>query len=90
MGYKEMLEVIKGLSQSELDLLEHAERPNAVYFSKRVNEAVDPYGEILSHSDMVDSLYSDCRFHILSAGAWHSVQGKWRAETGQQYPAHDI
>ncbi|MDR0926106.1 MAG: fumarylacetoacetate hydrolase family protein [Hungatella sp.] len=112
MEYKEMLEVVKGLTQSELDLLEHASgldpynsnivgaammkevmllapirtpdqdiiclglnymehaeesarykkedfggtRPNAVYFSKRVNEAVDPYGEILSHSDMVDSL----------------------------------
>lgn len=112
MEYKEMLEVVKGLSQSELDLLEHAsgldpynsnvvgaammsevkllapiqapeqdiiclglnymehaaesarfkkeefdgKRPKAVYFSKRVNQAVNPYGDILSHSDMVDSL----------------------------------
>jgi 2-keto-4-pentenoate hydratase/2-oxohepta-3-ene-1,7-dioic acid hydratase in catechol pathway len=112
MEYKEMLEVVKGLSQSELDLLEHASgldpysnnivgaamrkevkllapisrpeqdiiclginymdhaeesarfkkeqfdgtRANAVYFSKRVNEAVGPYGDIESHSDMVDSL----------------------------------
>lgn len=112
MEYKEMLEVVKGLSQSELDLLEHASgldpynnnilgaammsevkllapiqtpeqdviclglnymehaaesarykkedfdgtRPMAVYFSKRVNQAVDPSGEITSHSDMVDSL----------------------------------
>ncbi|WP_124065774.1 fumarylacetoacetate hydrolase family protein [Clostridium sp. E02] len=112
MEYKDMLEVIKGLSQSECDLLEHAsgldpynnnivgaammkevclqapikipdqdiiclglnymdhaeesarfkkevfdgERDQAVYFSKRVNETVAPYGEILSHSDLVDSL----------------------------------
>lgn len=112
MEYKEMLEVVKGLSQSELDLLEHAsgldpynnnivgaamkeevkllapiQTPeqdiiclglnylehakesasykkeafdgtgsHAVYFSKRVNESVDPYGEIISHSDMVDRL----------------------------------
>ncbi|WP_143320432.1 fumarylacetoacetate hydrolase family protein [Clostridium sp. HBUAS56010] len=112
MEYKEMLEVVKGLSQSELDLLEHAsgldpynnnilgaammkevsllapisrpeqdiiclginymehaeesarfkkeefdgKRAEAVYFSKRVNESVGPYGDIQSHEDMVDSL----------------------------------
>ena len=32
------------------------ERPYAVYFSKRVNQAVAPGGKILSHEDMVDSL----------------------------------
>ncbi len=32
------------------------ERPYAVYFSKRVNEAVAPYGQIDAHADMVDSL----------------------------------
>jgi 2-keto-4-pentenoate hydratase/2-oxohepta-3-ene-1,7-dioic acid hydratase in catechol pathway len=112
MEYQNMMEVIKGLSQSEHDLLEHAsgldmEENNiigaammkeiellapihtldqdiiclglnyadhaeesarykketfdgsgsqAVYFSKRVNEAVGPHGQIESHSDMVDSL----------------------------------
>ena len=121
MEYKEMLEVIKGLTQSELDLLEHAsgldpynsnvigaammkevrllapirtpeqdiiclglnymehaeesarfkkedfdgKRPNAVYFSKRVNEAVDPYGEILSHSDIVDSLDYEAELGVI-------------------------
>lgn len=32
------------------------ERPYAVYFSKRVNEAVGPTGDIEAHTDMVDSL----------------------------------
>lgn len=121
MEYKEMLEVVKGLSQSELDLLEHAsgrdpystniagaammkevrllapiqtpeqdviclginymehaeesarfknedfdgKRPYAVYFSKRVNQAVGPFGEILSHSDMVDSLDYEAELAVI-------------------------
>ncbi len=40
-------------------------RPNAVYFSKRVNEAVDPHGEILSHSDMVDSLDYEAELGVI-------------------------
>lgn len=112
MEYKDMLEIIKGLSQSELDLLDHASgldpyksnitgaammsevrilapiqrpeqdiiclglnymdhaeesaqfkkeafdgnRPNAVYFSKRVNLTVGPGEGIDSHGDMVESL----------------------------------
>ena len=121
MEYKEMLEIVKGLSQSELDLLEHAsgldpdnsnvvgaammkevkllapiqapeqdiiclglnymehaeeaarfkkeafggKNPYAVYFSKRVNQAVNPYGEILSHSDMVDSLDYEAELAVI-------------------------
>lgn len=121
MEYKDMLEVVKGLSRSELDLLEHAsgqdpysrniagaammeevtllapipvpeqdiiclglnymehaeesarfkkekfngERPNAVYFSKRVNQAVSPYGEILSHSDIVDGLDYEAELAVI-------------------------
>ena len=121
MEYKEMLEVVKGLSQSELDLLEHAsgldpynsnitgaammkevrllapiqmpeqdiiclglnymehaeesarfknedfdgKRPYAVYFSKRVNQAVGPFGEIPSHSDMVDSLDYEAELAVI-------------------------
>jgi len=121
MEYREMLEVVKGLSQSEQDLLEHAsgldpyssnivgaammkevtllapiltpdqdiiclglnymehaeesarykkeafdrERNYAVYFSKRVNEAVAPYGEILSHCDMVDSLDYEAELAVI-------------------------
>lgn len=34
----------------------NGERPYAVYFSKRVNEAVNPGGVIQSHQDIVDSL----------------------------------
>ena len=121
MEYREMLEVVKGLSQSERDLLEHAsgldpdssnivgaammkevtllapiltpdqdiiclglnymehaeesarykkeafdgERNDAVYFSKRVNEAVAPYGDILSHSDIVDSLDYEAELAVI-------------------------
>ena len=121
MEYREMLEVVKGLSQSERDLLEHAsgldpessnivgaammkevtllapiltpdqdiiclglnymehaeesarykkeafdgERNYAVYFSKRVNEAVGPYGDILSHSDIVDSLDYEAELAVI-------------------------
>ncbi|MTK05792.1 MAG: fumarylacetoacetate hydrolase family protein [Hungatella sp.] len=121
MEYREMLEVVKGLSQSERDLLEHAsgldpdssnivgaammkevtllapiltpdqdiiclglnymehaeesarykkeafdgERNDAVYFSKRVNEAVGPYGDILSHSDIVDSLDYEAELAVI-------------------------
>ena len=121
MEYREMLEVVKGLSQSERDLLEHAsgldpdssnivgaammkevtllapiltpdqdiiclglnymehaeesarykkeafdgERNYAVYFSKRVNEAVAPYGDILSHSDIVDSLDYEAELAVI-------------------------
>lgn len=32
------------------------ERPYAIYFSKRVNEATAPYGDIPAHTDLVDSL----------------------------------
>jgi 2-keto-4-pentenoate hydratase/2-oxohepta-3-ene-1,7-dioic acid hydratase in catechol pathway len=112
MEYADMLEIVKGASKSELDLLEHSsgldpyetnvtgaalmsevtvlapiqvpeqdviclginymehaeesarfkkeefdgKREKAVYFSKRVNQATDPYGDIPSHSDIVDSL----------------------------------
>ncbi len=121
MEYREMLEVVKGMSQSERDLLEHAsgldpessnivgaammkevtllapiltpdqdiiclglnymehaeesarykkeafdgERNDAVYFSKRVNEAVAPYGDILSHSDIVDSLDYEAELAVI-------------------------
>ena len=121
MEYKEMLEVVKGLSQSERDLLEHAsgldpytsniigaammkevtllapilkpdqdiiclglnymehaeesarykkeafdgERDYAVYFSKRVNESVAPYGEILSHSEFVDRLDYEAELAVI-------------------------
>jgi 2-keto-4-pentenoate hydratase/2-oxohepta-3-ene-1,7-dioic acid hydratase in catechol pathway len=40
-------------------------RPNAIYFSKRVDEAVNPYGEILSHSDMVDSLDYEAELGVI-------------------------
>lgn len=119
--YGDMREVIKGLSQSEIDLLEYASgrdpynsnitgaammsevrllapvpvpeqdviclglnymehakesarfkkeefdgsRPNAVYFSKRVNRFVDPYGEILSHSGLVDSLDYEAELGVI-------------------------
>lgn len=121
MEYKEMLEVIKGLSQSEMDLLEHAsgldphksnivgaammsevellapiqvpdqdiiclglnymehaeesarfkkedfdgKREKAVYFSKRVNEAVGPCGQILSHSDIVEGLDYEAELGVI-------------------------
>ncbi len=121
MEYKEMLEVVKGLSHSESDLLEHTsgldpyssnivgaamrsevkllapipvpeqdiiclglnymehaeesarfkkekfdgKRPYAVYFSKRVNQAVNPFGEILSHSDIVDSLDYEAELAVI-------------------------
>lgn len=120
MEYKEMLEVVKGLSQSESDLLEHAsgldpynnivgaammsevrllapirmpeqdiiclglnymehaeesarfknenfdgKRSYAVYFSKRVNQAVAPYGEIFSHCDIVDSLDYEAELAVI-------------------------
>ena len=32
------------------------ERPYAIYFSKRVNKATAPYGDIPAHTDLVDSL----------------------------------
>lgn len=121
MEYKDMLEVVKGLSQSELDLLDHASgldpykcnitgaammsevtilapierpdqdiiclglnymehaeesarfkhedfngtRPEAVYFSKRVNRTVGPGEAIDSHSDMVESLDYEAELAVI-------------------------
>lgn len=36
------------------------ERPHAIYFSKRINCAVAPFGEIDPHSDIVDKLDYEC------------------------------
>lgn len=36
------------------------ERPHAIYFSKRINCAVAPYGEIDAHTDIVDKLDYEC------------------------------
>lgn len=41
------------------------ERPYAVYFSKRVNEAVGPTGEIQAHTDMVDSLDYEAELAVI-------------------------
>ena len=41
------------------------ERPYAVYFSKRVNEAVAPYGQIDAHADMVDSLDYEAELAVI-------------------------
>lgn len=41
------------------------ERPYAVYFSKRVNEAVPDGGEIPSHSDMMDSLDYEAELAVI-------------------------
>lgn len=41
------------------------ERPHAVYFSKRVNEAVAPYGNIQAHTDMVDSLDYEAELAVI-------------------------
>lgn len=41
------------------------ERPYAVYFSKRVNEAVAPGGEICSHENLVDSLDYECELAVV-------------------------
>lgn len=38
------------------DVVYDASGTNTIYFAKRVNEAVDPFGDIDSHSDIVDSL----------------------------------
>lgn len=38
------------------DVVYDASGTNTIYFAKRVNEAVDPFGIIESHSDIVDSL----------------------------------
>lgn len=38
------------------DVAYDANGTNTIYFAKRVNEAVDPFGNIDSHSDIVDSL----------------------------------
>lgn len=119
MDYKDMMEVVRGFSQSEKDLLEyaaglepykvvgaamrsevkilapiqepgqdiiclglnyaaHAEesarfkqesyegnRKAPVYFSKRVNQTVDPDGKIPSHSDMVDSLDYEAELAVI-------------------------
>lgn len=41
------------------------ERPFAVYFSKRVNEAVAPGEAILSHEGLVDSLDYECELAVI-------------------------
>lgn len=41
------------------------ERPYAVYFSKRVNEAVGPTGDIQAHTDMVDSLDYEAELAVI-------------------------
>ena len=41
------------------------ERPFAVYFSKRVNRAVEDGGYIESHSDLVDSLDYECELAVV-------------------------
>lgn len=41
------------------------ERPYAVYFSKRVNEAVAPGGVICSHEGLVDSLDYECELAVI-------------------------
>ena len=38
------------------DVVYDASGTNTIYFGKRVDAAVDPFGEIDSHSDLVDSL----------------------------------
>ena len=41
------------------------QRPYAVYFSKRVNQAVNPGQPILSHSDIVDSLDYEAELAVI-------------------------
>lgn len=41
------------------------ERPYAVYFSKRVNEATDPCGSIPAHADLVDSLDYEAELAVI-------------------------
>lgn len=41
------------------------ERPYAVYFSKRVNEAVGPAGDIEAHTDIVDSLDYEAELAVI-------------------------
>ena len=41
------------------------ERPYAVYFSKRVNEAVEPMGDIEAHADIVDSLDYEAELAVI-------------------------
>lgn len=43
----------------------NGERPYAVYFSKRANEAVNPGGNILSHEDIVDSLDYEAELAVI-------------------------
>lgn len=43
----------------------HGERPYAVYFSKRVNETVNPGGAIQSHGDIVDSLDYEAELAVI-------------------------
>ena len=43
------------------------ERPYAVYFSKRVNEAVPTDGYIEAHADLVDSLDYECELAVVIA-----------------------
>lgn len=43
----------------------HGERPHAVYFSKRVNEAVNPGDFIPSHQDITDSLDYEAELAVI-------------------------
>lgn len=41
------------------------ERPHAIYFSKRINCAVAPFGNIESHADIVDKLDYECELAVI-------------------------
>lgn len=52
------------------------ERPNAIYFSKRINCAVAPYGEIDPHTDIVDKLDYECELAVIISKDAKNVEEK--------------
>ena len=57
------------------------ERPYAIYFSKRTNEATAPGGVILSHSDLTDSLDYEAELAVIIAKDAKNV----RPEDAEKY-----
>lgn len=52
------------------------ERPNAIYFSKRINCAVSPFGEIDPHTDIVDKLDYECELAVVISKDAKNVEEK--------------
>lgn len=52
------------------------ERPHAIYFSKRINCAVSPYGEIDAHTDIVDKLDYECELAVIISEDAKNVKQK--------------